>query len=711
MRVYIFLFLFILIYSIHSPAFPIMKFKFPVIALLLSIAALSKAQTVTIPDANFVSYLQTNYPGCMSGNQMDTSCAAIRNAQYMDVYNQSISDLTGLEYFINLKGLNCGFNSLSSLPALPDHLQSLECNYNLLTYLPPLPNTLCSLHCNNNLLTVLPALPPNSIDDYGFGFSLQCGNNQLTGLPALPQRLYYLFCENNNISCFPTLPAGAYYNLGSNPFTCLPNYAPGMGSALLAYPLCVPGDTVNNPNNCERAEGIEGYAYKDDNNNCIMDVNEVGINNISFKMYDSVNNLLGSTSSFSNGIYQFIQFPGTYRVELDTLGMPFTAQCVYPGIDSLITLTDTNSLAENVNFGLTCKPGFDLGVQAIYYSGRVFPGQNHVLYVFAGDMGQWYNLNCAAGVGGQIQITVSGPVTYVGVPAGALVPAVAGNVFTYSVADFGTVNSGSFCLVLNTNITAQVADQVCVDVTSSAVGDNNSLNNTKTLCYAVVNSFDPNMKEVYPVNVAPGYQDWLTYTIHFQNTGNAPAMNIKLADTLDAALDLSTFQVTNYSHFNTSSLVNNALAFNFPNIQLPDSLSDPEGSKGFVQYRIKPRAGRPAGTTIHNTAYIYFDYNAAVVTNTTVNEFVLSLSINENNANTSFTIFPNPGNGKYMVSITGNNASVCSLEVYNALGEIVLTEKKALNVFQIDLSSQPDGIYFVKLAGANQPLYQRIIKQ
>jgi uncharacterized repeat protein (TIGR01451 family) len=64
--------------------------------------------------------------------------------------------------------------------------------------------------------------------------------------------------------------------------------------------------------------------------------------------------------------------------------------------------------------------------------------------------------------------------------------------------------------------------------------DGDTSNNVYDFCYKVVNSYDPNMKEVYPVNVLPGYDDWFTYTIHFQNTGNAPAFNIRLRDTLDA---------------------------------------------------------------------------------------------------------------------------------------------------------------------------------
>ena len=56
------------------------------------------------------------------------------------------------------------------------------------------------------------------------------------------------------------------------------------------------------------------------------------------------------------------------------------------------------------------------------------------------------------------------------------------------------------------------------------------------------------------------------------------------------------------------------LDFKFPNIMLPDSASNPAGSQGFVQYRIKPKANLPLGTQIENTAHIYFDYNAAITT-------------------------------------------------------------------------------------------------
>ena len=59
--------------------------------------------------------------------------------------------------------------------------------------------------------------------------------------------------------------------------------------------------------------------------------------------------------------------------------------------------------------------------------------------------------------------------------------------------------------------------------------------------------------------------------------------------------------------------------FNFVNINLVDSTTNAEASKGYVSYRVKPLANLPLGTTIENTASIYFDFNTPIVTNTVSN--------------------------------------------------------------------------------------------
>jgi hypothetical protein len=44
----------------------------------------AKAQWVTIHDANFATWLNTNYPSFMNGNKMDTAFSEIVNAITME---------------------------------------------------------------------------------------------------------------------------------------------------------------------------------------------------------------------------------------------------------------------------------------------------------------------------------------------------------------------------------------------------------------------------------------------------------------------------------------------------------------------------------------------------------------------------------------------------------------------------------------------------
>jgi len=140
----------------------------------------------------------------------------------------------------------------------------------------------------------------------------------------------------------------------------------------------------------------------------------------------------------------------------------------------------------------------------------------------------------------------------------------------------------------------------------------------------VLCSFDPNDKLVhpkYPENYSLQNED-LIYTIRFQNTGNAEAYRVTLRDTLDVNLDPSTFNFISSSHeevLSTSMDDEQILVFDFVDIFLPDSTTNYEGSQGYVTYKIRPFENLPEETEINNTASIYFDFNPAVVTNTTEN--------------------------------------------------------------------------------------------
>lgn len=195
------------------------------------------AQFATIPDSNFVNWLNNNgFSSCLSGNQLDTTCNEVINAAFIDCSGENINDLTGICYFVNLLSLSChdnhiillsplpsslvffdcSVNQLTGIPTLPPNLTSLFCDLNQLTSLPALPASLTSLFCSENPLGSLPVLPPSLL-------KLGCWQNQLVSLPALPSALVEIKCYQNKLTSLPNLPDSLLLlNCYGNPLIHLP---------------------------------------------------------------------------------------------------------------------------------------------------------------------------------------------------------------------------------------------------------------------------------------------------------------------------------------------------------------------------------------------------------------------------------------------------------------------------------------------------------
>jgi len=98
------------------------------------------------------------------------------------------------------------------------------------------------------------------------------------------------------------------------------------------------------------------------------------------------------------------------------------------------------------------------------------------------------------------------------------------------------------------------------------------------------------------------------------------AFRVSIIDTLSPWLNINTLIPLVASHtFKTDIIGSNILNFVFDPIALPDSNVSEPNSHGYVTFKIRPKFSTPKGAVISNFADIYFDYNAAVRTNTIFN--------------------------------------------------------------------------------------------
>lgn len=689
-----------------------------------------KAQMIYLPDTNFRNKLiNLGYGSCIVADSIDSSCPLVASETSLTIVNFNIHDLQGIQAFVSLTFLDCGanqltnlpslpnsltflwcgLNQLTSLPSLPNSLTDLVCGVNQLTSLPSLPNSLKSLNCNYNQLTTLPVLP-NSMN------SLVCNNNQLTDIPELPDSLFYFVCDTNpNLQCLPQLKRIVNLSFTNTNVSCLPNYGSVTNSnpPLSSLPLC----GIFNPNGCNSFWNISGKTYFDSNINCLFDFLDVRQPNMHIMLYKD-GNLSQQVFTGGEGLYSFNMFDtGNYKVELDTTGLPFHVLCP-ASFHYTDVITATDSLFYDNDFAIKCKPGFDLGAWSI--EGIFEVGHQTMVNIQAGDIADFYGAHCAAGVSGSVTVALDGPITYLSPAIGALIPdiIIGDTIITYNISDFGTLNfSTAFNMVILTDTLAVVdsSSSVCISVSvAPTLGDINPANNSLTQCFDVVASFDPNEKEVYPFgDIDLSENQWLTYTIHFQNTGNAPAEHIYIDDTLNANLDLSTFQLLAYSHQPLVQILEGGIArFNFPNINLPDSNTNEPASHGYVQYKIKVKDNAVVGTQINNTAYIYFDFNTPVVTNTTMNTVTNTVGITNVNNDLQLSVFPNPTHNEFTVYypqfMVGKKVTLKLLDLFGK--ELIVESMKSSNS-QLSTNDYPSGIYFLRIETTDGVIVKKLVKE
>jgi uncharacterized repeat protein (TIGR01451 family) len=226
-----------------------------------------------------------------------------------------------------------------------------------------------------------------------------------------------------------------------------------------------------------------------------------------------------------------------------------------------------------------------------------------------------------------------------------------------------------------------------------AENESNFLFNQLPFNAVVLNSLDPNEKQCnLPHYIQPDVLENLQYTIHFQNDGNFPALNVEVRDTISSNLDLSTFRFIQSKHpvSYTIDALSRAITFRFSGISLTSSAQNMDSSQGYFTYSISENPGLPLNSVISNTASIYFDYNPAIVTNTTTNVNAY-LGI-ENSKKNEIGIVPNPTSGSCLISTPKGGV----LSIYGLQGNRVYHQAISSNE-QLQLNHLNAGMYQIIL--------------
>ncbi len=411
-----------------------------------------------------------------------------------------------------------------------------------------------------------------------------------------------------------------------------------------------------------------GYVFNDENENGNWDTNETALPDQTVIFYPAY--ITATTNE--EGMW-LVSLPyAYYQISvLPNENFPF----VTTNNDLEISLGEFTSNIAN-NFGVSAEsPVYDLGVEITTLTAG-YPCDNytnHYLHI-TNPGNQTINVTLA------FEYDLLFPNFYEISPIDSIVDN------TYYFHKNNLLPGGS--TTFNIALLSPSSDYIGAELTTSFIANayaNNVLvatGNTasiKTLTCA----YDPNDKQSVPIGISENHYilgiTEIEYLIRFQNTGNAPATNVLLRDTLDSNLDISTFQLVSNSHsvITTTHPITHEVTFLFQNIMLPDSISNEPESHGYIKYRISPFLDLQENTEINNTAYIYFDSNEPIVTNTTWHTiytcalFLVDFTVNENiltaTLGDSYQWFKNgvaiPGatsqtytitsNGNYYAQITG----------------------------------------------------------
>lgn len=522
-------------------------------------------------------------------------------------------------------------------------------------------------------------------------------------------------CDSSNYLyayAYPSGGSGNYSYLWSNGVTDYSISSGIDGITLGSYSLIVTdnvtGCTVSGTANLyDACYSISGTVYVDYNGNCVVDGNDHPLSNSYYVDLTGSNTSWGDfdyVSSADNGHY-FIEDVaiGTYGLDVNGNNVnSYIQNC--PNASFTVTVDAANPNPTVDIFMTPPAPSQDLSV-SLYSQTTFTPGFPYWAYAS-------YCNDGTISMSGSVVMSYDAELTYIAGSSNPDVVDAVNNILTWNFTNLQAGQCVSLFPDFTTSTTAVLGSMMSNTIIVNPIaGDVTPANNSAYVMDSVVGSWDPNDKSVFPAgNISPEQKDH-SYHINFQNEGNGPATLVVVRDNLDDNLDIQTLRNVSASHNFVMTIENtDELVFTFNNIYLTPKDIDEPNSKGHIDFTISQHEDLPLGTIIENTAEIYFDFNEAIITNTTVNTIVeKSTGIKDVDVSNEVNVYPNPSNGLLNISLENNN-DLELIEVFDVLGKLIfsasdLSETAAI----VNLQNTSAGMYLIKVSTKNGLASERIV--
>jgi hypothetical protein len=93
-----------------------------------------------------------------------------------------------------------------------------------------------------------------------------------------------------------------------------------------------------------------------------------------------------------------------------------------------------------------------------------------------------------------------------------------------------------------------------------------------------------------------------------------------------------------------------------------------------------------------------------------ISDYIIKTENDIFDENIFFSLYPNPNNGEFKAIITGNNDENISLSITNVLGEKIYSKINIISQeFEINISDQPKGIYFIRIIAGEKEFKEKAV--